>query len=305
MRYLTLLLLIAGCGGRPNQVCPAEKRLADPDGRGERCIDDRSACDAPGDCATDAACCDAECADPDGSGVFECAVACREPECTDVSCPPDMRCQEGADECTAHCVPVDLECPAGWIPADPSGSGAFACVREGSECTAPSDCPADPTGCCATLCADSGDGLFVCSLACDYEIRPDGEGEDWGGCWTDQDCVNGGMGAGSTCVLGQCGAQNYCEPPPRCVTDADCAWAIDTSQCCTCPAVVPRSLLDGSTCWVEEGSAGMDEPDGDQEGAPLPDECLPYCDDVDCAAIACADPSAIECQEGQCVGVYW
>lgn len=280
-------------------MCPEEKHLADPDGRGERCIDDESACDAPSDCDTGGDCCTASCVDASGTGVFACTQECRQPDCTDASCGPGFVCQSAQDECIAHCVPDDVECPEGTIPADPDGSGTFVCVREDSGCFAPSDCAPDPTGCCVGACTEGSDDLWVCVQSCDGDGERD-EGDMWE-CTSDADCDAGMGGVGWTCVTGCSG--NYCEPPAACVTADDCALAINTNDCCGgCAQAVPRSVL-GEGCWVEYYGydSDADPPGGGAEPVPPQDECTPDCRDVMCPLWECAQPAGVDCQGGTCV----
>jgi len=210
--------VLVGCGGSRGggggDRCAAGQHLANPDGRGDRCIEDSSACEHASDCAGDGACCDGACADPHGSGVYECVQNCHAPECTEGSCAVDLVC-DVIDACTAHCVPEGLECDPGTVPADPTGSGVFSCIPEDSACFAAGDCAAvglvDP--CCPPICAADLDGRYVCSTACAGAGAEDpGFAAPAPECTGDQDCV-ANYGEGWTCAQG-CGGSAYCVAPP-------------------------------------------------------------------------------------------
>jgi hypothetical protein len=291
---LSWVVLLAACGGSSHPVCPSEKHLANPDGHGSRCVADTSSCDAPGDCTSSGACCAAACADS-GGGVYACTEACREPDCTDGSCGAGLHCQPGPDECSAWCAPADLECPDGTLAADPTGSGQFTCVRADSDCFAPDGCPADPTGCCTPTCSDGGDGRYVCAgcaeadeAGADKDVAPE--------CVYDVDCDAMFGTVGYRCVTNPC-TGSTCVPPEPCQSAADCAWARHASDCCSCPEVVPRSVV-GTDCWQEEPTGSFADPPA---GAPPPEDCASVCDGVACPAIGCPAPDAIACEDGICV----
>lgn len=213
------VLLFAACGssrgGGGEGQCDPGDHWANPDGRGGRCVADRSTCDEPLDCPpTDAACCDNACADPTGRGVYGCVQSCTQPECTVGSCGADLECNV-IDACEAYCIPVDTECGPGTVPADPYGNGQFVCVADDSECLRPADCAGvavDP--CCGVSCSDAGAGRYTCQQACA------GAGAEAPGvacmCSTDDDCVRDN-GPGWTCQFdGGCLGGCWCAPPPDC-----------------------------------------------------------------------------------------
>lgn len=305
MRHASLLLalgLLTGCGGSSHDVCPSEKHRADPDGRGERCVDDRSSCDSVDDCASADPCCTASCEDASGGGVFECVQSCRQPECTEGACGDGWRCQEApADACTAYCVPVDVQCADGFIPADPTGSGVFLCVPVDSSCLRPSDCPGSADGCCAGACREQVGGSWSCEEDC-------GAGEsDRGAMWectTDIDCEDMMGQPGWTCEQSLCGGNECVAPAPECDDDTDCALATDLSACCPdCPAAYSREELAANECLLI-----YSPPAGDSEGAPAPPEDPPVCETEcaaeDCPLIQCAPADRAACSAGQCVPFY-
>jgi len=290
--------LLVACGSKTNEVCPSEKHRADPDGRGERCIDDRSTCDAASECSSDDACCTSTCADPSGGGVYACTEQCRVPDCTEGSCGDGWRCQGAPnDACTAYCVPVDVECADGTIPADPTGSGTFVCVPVESTCLRPADCPGTVDGCCTGACREQESGAWACEQDCG------GAGEAMWECTTDPDC-EAMMGPGWTCAQSQCGGNECLPPAPECDGDEDCVLAIDSMDCCGgCPLAYSLTEAAANECLVVQTG-----PAGDREGAPAPPEdpmiCEPICTDVMCPAIECMPPTRAACSSGQCVPAY-
>ncbi len=233
------VLSLGACGGdgaRDDDRCGAGQHLADPDGRGDRCVEDSSACERAADCAGDGACCDGACADPHGSGVYECVQNCHAPDCTEGSCGTGLSCNV-LDTCTAHCVPDDLECDPGTVPADPTGSGVFSCIPEDSDCFAVGECAADALvdPCCPPICTADLGGRYVCSTTC---AGAGAEADDGGfarpapECSTDDDCA-ASYGESSTCEV-DCGGWSWCVAPPD-----PCACAVG--------AYVPVCGADGQT----------------------------------------------------------
>ncbi|MBI2893103.1 MAG: hypothetical protein HYY06_06090 [Deltaproteobacteria bacterium] len=260
-RWTMIAAFVAGCGGNGDSDlrCLEGQHVANPDGRGERCIEDSSVCDRASNCAQPGdPCCAAACADPRGTGVYECVQDCDSPECTQGSCPAEQVCQV-IDECSAFCVPEDVECADETIAADPTGSGQFICVDADSECLAPGDCagaaPIDP--CCSVACMDAGDALFQCRDSCA------GAGAGVAClCTTDADCVRDN-GPGWTCEMGGgCLGGCYCAPP----SDPSCQCGAER---------VPVCGVDGLT-W--DAACG-------EECIPVEIECEGECPcpDCDCA----------------------
>jgi hypothetical protein len=306
---LTFLALLAACGGRSRQVCPSETHLADPDGRGERCIADDSTCDAVGDCVSADACCTSTCADASGSGIYACTQQCRAPDCTADSCGEGWLCQEAPnDECTAYCVPDTVDCGDGFVPADPTGTGNFICVHEESACLRPADCPGSADGCCTGYCAEGLEAVWSCAQDCGAEAADARPGDEAGAqewqCSSDDECV-AMNGVGWTCSQDTCGnTYGDCVPPaPECDGDDDCVLAIDTAECCmSCAGAYSLDDVADNDCLVVQAQA---EPQGDQappEGDPM--TCDAQCYAVECPAIECVPPNGASCSEGQCVPVY-
>lgn len=301
-------MLLAGCFSSVDRdrLCPPGQHWANPDGRGDRCIEDTSACERASDCDPAGPCCEAACADPTGSGVYLCVQNCESPQCTAGSCGPGLVCQPGLDECTAYCVPDEVECPEGRFPADPYGTGQFICVREDSECLSAADCgsPADP--CCTPVCADAGDARFVCGSSCGAggEADEDREGVAPWECNNDSDCEMQ-YGAGWTCAIDACSINTCVPPPAQCITASDCAIVHDSGLCCSCPFVVPRSQVGNGNCWVEHAAASdRPEPDpGAGAGAAPEQVCEVLCDDVLCEACD-SSPVDVACDAGECVGIW-
>lgn len=307
LAWCSCLVLVA-CGGKSREVCPSEKHLADPDGRGERCIDDGSTCDAPSECTSNDACCTPACGDASGSGVYACTEQCRVPDCTEGSCGDGWRCQEAPnDGCSAYCVPVEVQCEAGTIPADPTGTGNFLCVPVESTCLRPADCPGSVDGCCAGVCAEQAGGAWACEEDCatsEADQEPGGGAAMWE-CGTDLECEEMMGGPGWTCEHQACGGNVCVAPVAECDGDEDCALAIDVSACCaSCESAYSLAELAQNECLVA-GLGGDAEPQGDSEGAPPEDppvcECLA---DIACPAIDCIAPTRAGCSSGQCVPLY-
>src|SRR6185503_17184541 len=147
---------------------------------------------------------------------------CDTPSCTGDDCGADQRCQV-IDDCSAYCVPDDVECEDGTVPADPSGTGTFVCVDDESECFDPGDCAAVVLDqCCTTACVDGGGGRYECQESCDDVARPAGEGDVGVACMctTNADCI-AQNGQGWRCVQGGgCFGGCYCEIDPACTCDA-------------------------------------------------------------------------------------
>src|SRR3990172_5282822 len=171
-----LLLALAGCGGQSRQVqdCQPDEVLADPDGRGMRCVDESSECFDTDACTTDDVCCIATCEDPDGDRVFACGASCIAPDCGVGigECQPGDRC-ETYSECSASCVP-DMPCDAGSVVAGPDGNG-FRCLFAVSTCFRPQDCRASIDPCCDIACAANASGRFECAENCVGDGPTDGD----------------------------------------------------------------------------------------------------------------------------------
>jgi len=311
MRHAPLFALLAvallGCGGRSQQVCASEKHRANPDGRGDRCIDDRSTCDTPTDCASANPCCTATCEDQSGSGLYACVDSCPDLGCMEVACGNGWRC-EAPDECRGWCVPQEVTCPEGQIAAEPAGNGEFVCIDAASTCVHPDDCPASADGCCMGVCWDQGGGVFGCDVMCeDAEAPPPGDGgadadadadQEWV-CTVDADC-EAMYGAGWTCSTSRCSG-NTCEPPaPECTGDEDCVLAVNLAECCTsCPLAYSWEELWADPCLSQTGGgAGEAPPDDGDPGAPL--ECEMCLADMICPEVLCAE-ATVACLGGQCV----
>ena len=298
------LFLVVGCGGNSHPVCPSEKHLADPDGHGERCVDDRSTCDAPSDCVAQDACCTSSCVDDDGSSVYECAQSCRSPECADGTCAAGWVCQAGLDECSAYCVPDDLPCEDGWILGDPNGTGVWQCIRDDSTCSRRSDCPDSANGCCVGACSDQGGGQYACTQDCGGAGEAD-RAQMWE-CTSNEDCENMMGQPGWTCEPSACNGNECLPPVAECTIDDDCVLATDPMECCmSCANAYSLAELAANQCLVPW--ANGDPPQG-EPGAPLPPEdpplCEPQCGDVLCAEMECVMPLRAGCSGGQCVPVY-
>jgi hypothetical protein len=323
MRHASLLFalgLITGCGGRSHDVCPSEKHRADPDGRGDRCVDDRSTCDSATDCASADPCCTASCEDSSGDGLFECVQSCRQPECTAGACGDGWRC-ETADECSAWCVPAEVECGEGQLAADPTGTGNWICIDDASSCVRPTDCPATADGCCVGVCGDTGGGVFGCDVLCegtgsdgaapappddgggDADADADADGDREWVCAADEDCESQ-YGAGWTCAIYRCGG-NTCEPPvAECATDADCVLAVDTTDCCQdCANAYSWDEVWSDPCLSQQG-AGEEPADPPGGGAEAPVDCGECLVAPGCPDLQCIEPVGTACLDGQCVGIW-
>lgn len=217
---MVALAIAAGCGrdgGGDSRECGDGQHIADPDGRGDRCIEDSSTCEASSACAGDGVCCEGACADAHGTGVYACVQNCRVPDCTAGSCGDGLVCDE-VDACIAHCVPDDLTCDAGMVPADPTGNGVFQCIPDDSTCFAPSDCTSDALvdPCCPAVCFADADGRFGCTTSC---AAADAAGSEDPGfaapapeCTGNEDC-EASYGPGWTCIIDGCGGWSYCQGP--------------------------------------------------------------------------------------------
>jgi hypothetical protein len=217
--WVAALAIAAGCGddGGTGPDCGEGQHLADPDGRGGRCIEDSSTCEQSSACAGDGACCEGACADAHGTGVYACVQNCRAPDCTEGSCGADLVC-DVVDACIAHCVPDDVTCDEGMVPADPGGTGIFQCIPEDSTCFAPSDCTSDALvdPCCPPVCLAETDGRFACTTSCGAAAAAGSEDPGFAmpapECTVDADCeLNYGVGA--TCIIDGCGGWSYCQAP--------------------------------------------------------------------------------------------
>lgn len=308
---LCLALLVVACGGNRSQVCPSEKHLADPDGHGERCVDDRSSCESVADCAGADACCEAACEDPEGDGVYACAQRCDQPRCLEGDCGPGAHCAPGIDECSAFCIPDETFCDADRIPADPYGTGEIICVPSDSTCLEPDDCGGGDA-CCPIVCAFDAQGSLACLDSCRLDEGDGDYGMEAPECSTDLDCESSYDEPGWTCISDGCG-WSYCqEPPPECVTASDCTLATNVGECCQqCPVAMPWSTINSDPCWQAdvptadeaEPPDGGGDADADADGAPF--ECAPpVCDAVICGDILCAEPLGVDCQDQRCVSTY-
>ena len=238
MWVAVLLLAAAGCGrdgrgGGDDDDCGDAQHLANPDGRGDRCIEDSSSCESTSECAGDGACCEGACADAHGTGVYACVQNCRVPDCTQGSCGAGLVC-EAQGECIAHCVPDDVACGDGTVPADPAGTGVYQCIPADSTCFAPADCASaelvDP--CCPPVCLAGADGRYACTTSCGAAAAAGSEDPGYAmpapECSTDGDCV-ATYGEGATCITDQCGGWSYCQAPNPC----DCAQGAYVPVCGT------------------------------------------------------------------------
>lgn len=213
--WAAALVVAAGCGrdgGGTVGDCGDGQHLANPDGRGDRCIEDSSSCEQAADCAGDGACCEGACADAHGTGVYACVQNCRVPDCTAGSCGAGLVC-DVVDACIAHCVPDDLTCDDGTVPADPTGSGTFQCIPDDSTCFAPSDCTSDALvdPCCPPACIADADGRYGCSTICGAADAA-GAAMPAPECSGDADC-EATYGVGWTCITDTCGGWSYCQAP--------------------------------------------------------------------------------------------
>lgn len=77
--------------------------------------------------------------------------------------------------------------------------------------------------------------------------------------------------------------EGTCQFQDECQSNADCAIATDTKQCCACPLVYPRALLEQGVCLNEVS----------QPWGIIPDECVVNCTSVVCAQ--CLPPAGVEC----------
>lgn len=292
MKTTTVLFfaLAGGCGsgGNQNGGCPSGQEIADPDGRGSRCISNDSECFdrfACGDPDVEVACCRPSCGDPELDLVFTCQETCRAPDCaTSVKCDATERC-EVYGECSASCVP-DEPCDAGELMADPDGTG-FRCIAADSDCFKPADCaPSANPMCCETSCTEGAGGRFACEEVCEDGTTGAAGIAYQPLCYHDADCFDS-YGAGNwTCD----GCPGHCVWAVECEVDADCVIASDARVCCGCPAAWPTSVADADDCV-----AGPDE-------VPPP-ECLPEgCDAEVCGA--CPEITGAICNGGSCEEIY-
>lgn len=69
-----------------------------------------------------------------------------------------------------------------------------------------------------------------------------------------------------------------CALVDECATNADCAWGINSGECCACPWVYPKGLFEGHACVFEYSSSR------DFDGVPSH-----VCEGVTCEGVGCLD----------------
>ncbi len=108
----------------------------------------------------------------------------------------------------------------------------------------------------------------------------------------------GGAGAGGTAGSGATsgggGTGGVVMVDRSCAAPADCILGERPRTCCGgCAQAMARSFVEEQPCYIPQGAKVL-----------TPDSCQePNCDQVDCPAIACAEPVAVDCVGGQCVAL--